>query len=540
MKNLKIALKFALSFGGLLLLLAVVALWSVFGIRGIVGDAEEVIDGNKLRGNMVQKEVDHLNWANKVNALLVNKDITELDVQIDPHKCAFGEWLYGEGRQQAETSIPALKSILAKIEKPHSDLHLSAEKIGKVFTQADPELPAILEARIIDHLNWADRFRDTFLGNKEELHVQIDPTKCGLGKWLHSKEAKEIYKNAGPEFRELWDEMVPVHAKLHESAVPVVNAYAQINPGLKEKLLRRLLDHKTWAEKVSHGIIAGNADLGVQTDHTKCAYGKFLDSQELADMMSKLPALRTAIEQSKEPHKRLHESAIAIASALQKGNKTEAVNIFTRTQKALDEVEASLKQAIQAEDTLDTAQHAALMLFEDKTVPLLHETMELLEGMEKEAEHELRGMHEANTIFATQTKPNLHSVQELLAEARHTVDEYMMTDEAMIAAASKINMAVIVISVIALGVGLMLAFFMSRSITVPLAATVDMIKEMSKGHLTRRLQLNRGDELGEMADAMDNFSDDLEKDTVGALTKLANGDLTFDATPKDDADAIGN
>ena len=48
MKNLSIALKFVASFGGLLLLLAVVALWSVFGIKGIVGNAGEVIDGNLL------------------------------------------------------------------------------------------------------------------------------------------------------------------------------------------------------------------------------------------------------------------------------------------------------------------------------------------------------------------------------------------------------------------------------------------------------------------------------------------------------------
>ncbi|MCK5196437.1 MAG: CZB domain-containing protein, partial [Desulfobulbaceae bacterium] len=469
MKNLSIALKFVASFGGLLLLLAVVALWSVFGIKGIVGNAGEVIDGNKLRGDMVQKEVDHLNWANKVNALLVDDHITELDVQTDPHKCAFGVWLYGEGRQQAEALIPALQGTLGKIEKPHSDLHASAEEIDEVFKQADPELPAILKTRIIDHLNWADRFRDTFLENKEKLHVQTDPTKCGLGKWMQSEEAQKIYKNAGQDFRELWDGMVPVHAKLHESAVPVINVYAQTNPGLKEHLLNVLLDHKTWAEKVSDGITAGNADLGVQTDHTKCAYGKFLNSQELADMMSNNSALGTAIEQSKEPHKKLHESAIAIASALQKGNKTEAVSIFnSKTEKALEEVEANLKQAIQAVDSRDKAQHAAMMLFRDNILPLLHETLELLDEMTEEAEYELNGMHEANIIFASQTEPNLHSVQELLAEVRHTVDEYMMTDEVMIAAASKTNMVVIVISVIALGVGLMLAFFMSRSITVPL------------------------------------------------------------------------
>lgn len=205
MKNLKIALKFALGFGGVILLLGVVALWSVFGIKGIVGNAGEVIDGNKLRGEIVQKEVDHLNWANKVNALLVDDHITELNVQTDPHKCAFGKWFYGDERKEAEHLVPALKEYFRDIEQYHTDLHESAEEIGKVFVQADHNLPALLTARTVDHLNWADKIRDTFLHNKEKLEVQTDPTQCGLGKWLISDSAQTTYKNADPEFRAAWD-----------------------------------------------------------------------------------------------------------------------------------------------------------------------------------------------------------------------------------------------------------------------------------------------------------------------------------------------
>ena len=188
MKKLTLAMKFALSFGCLLLLLGVVALWSYSGIRGIVGNAGEVIDGNKLRGEISQREVDHLNWVAQVNALLTDRKVTELKVQTDPRQCGFGQWYYGEGRRQAETMIPALKPILAAIEEPHALLHQSADKIKEVFRPANPELPGLIASRVVDHLKWADTIRDAILENRSSLDVQTDATLCALGKWLQSEE----------------------------------------------------------------------------------------------------------------------------------------------------------------------------------------------------------------------------------------------------------------------------------------------------------------------------------------------------------------
>lgn len=335
--------------------------------------------------------------------------------------------------------------------------------------------------------------------------------------------------------------MVDFHKDLHASAVGIKSNYKQIHLGLEETLLARLLDHKNWTQKVMSALIKNSSDLGVQTDHTKCAYGKMLSSDEFNEKMNAFPALRLAIEKTIEPHKTLHESSIQISKAIKAGKKTEADKIFnTVTQGSLKKIEIGFNEAFAAEETLHQGREKAEQIFTHTTMPILENTLAQLKEMKQEAEHELDGMKEANQIFATKTQPNLHKVQAILTNIRDISNENIMTDQAMLAAATKTNMAVIIISVLALGVGLVVAFFMSRSITVPLAATVAMIKEMSKGHLTNRLKLNRGDELGEMADAMDGFSDDLENETVDALVKLADGDLTFDATPKDDKDAIGN
>ncbi|MBU1449260.1 methyl-accepting chemotaxis protein, partial [Patescibacteria group bacterium] len=95
-RNMTIGKRIAFGFGVVLVLLSAAGVLSYTGVGGIVHNAGDVIQGNKLDGTLAQRELDHLNWANKVNGLLSDDKITKLEVQTDPHKCAFGKWLYGD------------------------------------------------------------------------------------------------------------------------------------------------------------------------------------------------------------------------------------------------------------------------------------------------------------------------------------------------------------------------------------------------------------------------------------------------------------
>lgn len=225
-KNLKLGKKFGVGFGFVLLLLTVVVFWAVFGISSIVGNAELVISGNKLDGMLAQKEVDHLNWIGKVNALLTDAKITTLEVQTDDHKCGFGKWLYGNGREEAEQLVPSLAPLLKEIEKPHRELHNSAMEIGKQFKQVDATIPALLTEKMVDHLKWAGVIKDAFIHKLDSLSVQTDPSKCALGKWIHSSGAKAIYQAGSDEFKHTWDDMLGIHEKLHQSATSIGAALA--------------------------------------------------------------------------------------------------------------------------------------------------------------------------------------------------------------------------------------------------------------------------------------------------------------------------
>jgi len=222
-KTMSIGKKLAVGFGIVLILLIAVVIESFTGVGHIVTNAKQTIEGNQLDGVLAQKEVDHLNWVEKVNTLLADESVTTLDVQTDDHKCGFGKWLYGQERTDAETLVPGLASLFREIEEPHRQLHESAIAIGRVFKQADAGLPHTFAKREVDHLKWAAAIRDALLHNEKTLDVETDPEKCALGKWLHSEEAEKAYVNGDAEFKEAWDALVKEHEKLHKSAVTIQN-----------------------------------------------------------------------------------------------------------------------------------------------------------------------------------------------------------------------------------------------------------------------------------------------------------------------------
>jgi methyl-accepting chemotaxis protein len=215
--DLSIGKKLAAGFGIILALLVGVELWSVLGVGGIVSNAKEVISGNKLNAEIVQREVDHLNWVGKLVGYLTDDKVTSLDIQTDPHKCALGKWYYGEGRKEAETLVPKLASILVPLEKQHNKLHASAIDIEKKFVKMDSGLGAFFRDKKSDHLIWMGRFKEMLISKRiKKANVQLDHTKCGLGKWLYSPETG-VLKNEHPEFGTMIDALYEPHEKLHRS-----------------------------------------------------------------------------------------------------------------------------------------------------------------------------------------------------------------------------------------------------------------------------------------------------------------------------------
>jgi methyl-accepting chemotaxis protein len=150
-------------------------------------------------------------------------------------------------------------------------------------------------------------------------------------------------------------------------------------------------------------------------------------------------------------------------------------------------------------------------------------------GKKAEAEALLRGAAKSKVDGVNKELQTLSDLK--LKLAKELSDE---NTKAYLAARTAMIIVMIVAALVAMGLGIVIA----RSIATPLRKGVDMMTEMAKGHLGMRLKMERKDEIGLLARAMDEFSEDLQVGTVGTLKKIAVGDLSTDVKAKDPQDEI--
>ena len=224
--NLSLGKKILVGIGSVLVLMMGISGWSLQGINRMVANGLEVVEGNRLRGEILQRELDHLNWVNRVSSYINDDKATEMGVQLDPTQCAFGKWFHGDGRRQAEAMLPAMKPILDAMEAPHRLLHESAGKIQKVLKRADVNLPEFLAQKETDHLAWSEKVLSAILAGDKDLKVELDPTQCGMGKFIYGEGGQKMVAS-DPQQAQLMKEMEPAHRRLHASGEKVRDALRQ-------------------------------------------------------------------------------------------------------------------------------------------------------------------------------------------------------------------------------------------------------------------------------------------------------------------------
>lgn len=352
-KRLQIGTKIMLLAASILCLLLIVILWGINGLTTTVHNGEEMAAGNHLSAELLQMEVDHLNWSKKISAFLTDENATELDVQTDHTRCGMGKWLYGEGRKHAELLVPSLAKDLKALEVPHRRLHESAQKIKDVFRAADPHLPQFLTAKELDHV--------------------------------------------------------------------------------------------LWLSAIKTAIIDGDSELDVEFDHKNCDFGKFLFGEAGKKAAADNPKLAKILNDIKAPHEALHKNAQMLAAFMAAGNMNDAAMYFTSS-----------------------------------LVPALESTRELLHQAEKAATDALKGQKQAHDIFTGETQNNLHEVQKILHNMEKTVSANILSDAQLIATASQTKTAITYIGIIALLIGIVLAYFISKSITGPLKKVFAVVAQDRK------------------------------------------------------------
>ena len=90
----------------------------------------------------------------------------------------------------------------------------------------------------------------------------------------------------------------------------------------------------------------------------------------------------------------------------------------------------------------------------------------------------------------------------------------------------------------AIGAGLGIGIYFSKIIGNPLKKTTDMIVELGKGHLSKRLKINSKDEIGVMSASLDQFAEDLQIYLVGSMKRISEGDFNFEIPQTDNESEI--
>ena len=131
MEKMKLSVKLV---GGFLLLAGVLLIVGAAGWNGVSSSQRAMEMASRTENmarNLLQREIDQLNWAQEAGEFQRNENLTELAVEKDEHKCGFGQWYYSEDRKMVEAAVPEVRHLLSQIEEPHKRLHHSAVELEK-------------------------------------------------------------------------------------------------------------------------------------------------------------------------------------------------------------------------------------------------------------------------------------------------------------------------------------------------------------------------------------------------------------------------
>jgi methyl-accepting chemotaxis protein len=228
----------------------------------------------------------------------------------------------------------------------------------------------------------------------------------------------------------------------------------------------------------------------------------------------------------------------ALATIMARVGQTQTINLLFLNARKFEKEhiisadETFLKRARQCIEGMRSL--LADMIFElesDDLIERAEKAQQNLEIYSKNFEQHATLMADQHLLSST--------MEEKAGGAKNACGRAIATIEASNIASIDLSQSMLLgITIAAMIIGILFAITISRGIAIPLGKTVEMINNLSHGHLDQRLNLDREDEIGTLASTMDSFADSLEREVVEPLNQLANGDLTFSVTPYDSNDRL--
>lgn len=160
-----------------------------------------------LNAELKQRKVDHIDWVRQVMNALLDQTKKQVDVQVDPRKCAFGQWYYSDAVRKMRKDDPELDRILAAVEEPHNKLHAGAVEINKLL--ADGKRAEAIQYCVKHTSSYADATCD-----------QIDKViALNAAKVAGLEKAQEVFAaKTSPSLKEVQGLLGQIVEKAHNAA----------------------------------------------------------------------------------------------------------------------------------------------------------------------------------------------------------------------------------------------------------------------------------------------------------------------------------
>lgn len=344
-----------------------------------------------------------------------------------------------------------------------------------------------------------------------------------------------------------------------------------------EKIMGSEIAHLEWANKIGKLFIENEKKLDVQFDHTKCALGIFLKSDDASSLSQLSPEISQILKEVAPVHKKLHESAgkidnawaqihqglslkleeILVAhlkwmQAVSKGIMSgieinmerdhtncklgkwlrgeEARTIIAewpefaaiiekihKPHKALHSAVAQINQAVTLEEKIN--------IYNNIITPAYNKLERYFEDIIELERSLLHRQQEAKKIFYDETAPALNSILSSFLKLKKIISDHeSMLEEKMNYQASIAKSTIITVSVIAIIVGTFLSFFLIRLITRPIIKTENFTKRLAQGDFSETLEIDQTDEIGNMVKSINEMTGSLKD----ALKEISDGSKSLD------------
>jgi len=351
----------------------------------------------------------------------------------------------------------------------------------------------------VDHLKWMADLSDLFLNDEvTEVTVQTDDHKCGLGQWMYSNETQQQCAE-DPQLAAILQKMKEPHQRLHNSAIGIGEEYVDFDLELKSLLAERWIDHLNWIKHVANSNLTETTFDGGLDPH-KCAFGEWYYAYQADD-----PQFGVLLEQWEEPHAQLHESAKLMVLAQKAGDWRDAERIY-----------------------------------QEQTLPILA-------GLEKAYNETGHWINEtadkqkaAKAIYAAETKTAVAETQECIGELtdhfNHQSENATTETNGLIDSSI---MVMLILSIVAVMIGLGAAFIITRGITRPVSGIANIAESISMGDIEHTIEYESKDEVGLLANSFRKLIGYM-KELAGASESIAANDLTVEVEPKSEKDVLGN